>query len=241
MISHFKSSLFCVTTLWVLIFCRNPLYLLDNLYYHRSCYPIFLSLCYVLGVFFSIKRPTFCLSSPFRVYILALKKSSSGKQQKKYFFSDSSLKWWRGGGLRGLNLVFLNCSRWKIKYILFKTTYPDIDISVYNCISVLCCRSANSQSLTCSGNMAPSTLSGTATKKKIFFAVSLIKSRKLLFRKISWKNFLCGSESIDLSDLDMDLIGMKWSWFSGLVCKFSVSYVSPCMKAINDWSAEFIN
>ena len=34
------------------------------------------------------------------------------------------------------------CSRWKIKYILFKTTYPNINISV------LCYRSANTQSLT---------------------------------------------------------------------------------------------
>ena len=38
------------------------------------------------------------------------------------------------------------CSCWKIKYILFKTSYPNINISVEP--FKLCCRSANSQTST---------------------------------------------------------------------------------------------
>ena len=64
---------------------------------------------------------------------------------KKIFFSGLTTKtkgvW--GGPLRKnelfLKCFFLICSRLKIEY---KTTYPNINISV------LCCRSAKSQSLT---------------------------------------------------------------------------------------------
>ena len=54
-----------------------------------------------------------------------------GKPQKSSFFSGPATK--RGGGkgcaTKEIFFLFL-CSRWKIKYILFKTTYPNIDISV---------------------------------------------------------------------------------------------------------------
>ena len=70
----------------------------------------------------------------------------------KFFFSGQSTK---GKGLSTLRkkqlfsnvFFFLVCRRWKIKYILLKTAYPNIDISVL-VYYVLCCQSEKSQSLT---------------------------------------------------------------------------------------------
>ena len=55
-------------------------------------------------------------------------------RKKVLFLVDSPLT--GGGGGKGLStkekkiMFFLICSRWKIKYILSKTTYPNINISV---------------------------------------------------------------------------------------------------------------